>query len=109
MTMTYYNNGYGRRDPVPECLAFTGEAACPICHDDYKDYDEDNPCPMCGIEGHVTTKRMPRQGLSSGKAQLSCPCCNGDAAHSFGAGMDADSVDCTTCKGWGFLEIQPIK
>ena len=59
MTMTHYPNGYGRRDPVPECIT-------PV-------------------------------------TQVDCPCCEGNGAHSYGAGMDADSIDCSTCNGFGYL------
>lgn len=31
MTMTEYSNGYGRRDPVPECIEVPDEMECPCC------------------------------------------------------------------------------
>ena len=41
---------------------------------------------------------------------IACPCCEGDAGHSYGKGMDTDSVDCTTCNGWGYFVLtEPTK
>ena len=32
MTMTSYPQGYGRRDPVPECMDLPVKLECPCCH-----------------------------------------------------------------------------
>ena len=41
---------------------------------------------------------------------IDCPCCQGDTEHSYGKGMDTDSVDCIPCGGWGyFVMARPTK
>lgn len=64
MIMIEYANGYGRRDPVPECNMFTREI------------------------------------------EISCPCCNGEGRHAFGAGMDTDSVPCEFCDEQAMIEVK---
>ena len=57
-------------------------------------YGRRDPVPICDpIDGTVE-----------------CPCCKGDGAHSYGAGMDLDGVDCSPCQGWGYFAMTiPIK
>ena len=38
---------------------------------------------------------------------LECPCCKGSGEHAYGAGMDADAVDCSPCNRWGYLVTLP--
>ena len=64
MTQVSYPQGYGRRDPVPECVEW--------------------------------------------QDRIDCPCCKGTGEHGYGAGMDADSVDCVVCGGWGQLAVSRI-
>ena len=43
------------------------------------------------------------------KETAECPCCKGAGDHSYGAGMDADAVDCVPCAGWGHFFLVKLK
>lgn len=36
---------------------------------------------------------------------IDCPCCQGTGAHAFGDGPNADTYECKTCGGEGYLEV----
>ena len=42
-------------------------------------------------------------------SRVDCPCCGGSGEHTFGAGMDADGVTCSVCKGAGELALSVLK
>ena len=56
-------------------------------------YGRRDPVPVCDY--------IPRT--------LDCPCCKGQAEHSYGAGMDSDAVDCTPCAGSGYFFLKKVK
>ena len=38
-----------------------------------------------------------------------CDCCGGSGEHAFGAGMDADTKDCSPCNGWGVFFLTKLR
>ena len=53
-------------------------------------------------------RREPLPVCDPIKETAECPCCQGAGEHSFGAGMDADSVDCSPCGGWGYFFLTKL-
>ena len=55
-------------------------------------YGRRDPLPVCEPIGNT----------------LECPCCKGAGLHTYGKGMDADSVDCIPCVGWGVFYLTTL-
>ena len=105
MTMTRYYDGYGRRDPVPECLDPSDIIDCPVCEGQECVLDVNGDgidCPRCNARGWLSTAIPTKLDIDK-VLHVQCPCCEGGGEHAFGAGMDADSTYCEYCESWGYL------
>ena len=105
MTLTQYHDGFGRRDPVPECReSIYDRIRCPACDGAgvAPTGPEDTDCRRCFGYGVLHTE-MPPEAPRDLATSVDCPCCEGHGAHAFGAGMDADEKPCDVCGAWGWL------
>ena len=98
MTLTVYSNGFGRRDPRPECLEVPF-AQCPYLGED----EAEAPCVYCGDTERMKTTTVDK--YYQGPGFVACPCCEGDGEHGFGAGMDLESAPCDYCFGMGWVRV----
>ena len=71
MTMTHYPNGYGRRDPAPECREHDGTVECPCCkgageHEYGAGMDADHAtCRVCEGWGYLITSVPTKRAAES--------------------------------------------